>query len=99
VTDRPKKGAPDEGRPLPEGFAGLTDGGEVLVDDTAYFRMQAEEQPIRDWLDKDENVRKRRDELHAAKARGERTLHLEAWLEQAIISSFAAMLREVRKRG
>lgn len=99
--DRQSAGAaPRKGRPLPPDFVGLVDErGEVIVDDTAYFRIQREEQPIRDWLDNDKNVRRRRRELAAAKARGERTAHLEAWLEQAMISSFAAMLREVRKRG
>jgi hypothetical protein len=93
-------GAPRKGRQLPPDFVGLVDErGKVIVDDTAYFRIQREEQPIRDWLDKDKMVRQRRRELVAAKKRGDRTAHLEAWLEQAMISSFAAMLREVRKRG
>jgi hypothetical protein len=101
-------GAPRKGRPrkgpvtihLTPEFIGLTDErGKVIVNDTAYFRIQREQQPIRDWLDKDAQVRKCRRELAAAKERGERTAHLEAWLEQAMISSFAAMLREVRKRA
>jgi hypothetical protein len=99
VVHRDAKPA-ESSRPLPPDFVGLVDDrGEVLVDDTAYFRIQREEQPIRDWLDNDKVVRQRRRELAAARERGERTAHLETWLEQAMISSFAAMLREVRKRA
>jgi hypothetical protein len=89
-----------DAKDLPPDFVGIIDErGKVLIDDTAYFRIQAEERPI--W----EQLRSypRYEELHEMirerlMKHGEehnRDVGLRIlWLEQYIVGICACMLRD-----
>jgi hypothetical protein len=84
-------------------FVGLIKDGKVLVDDTAYFRMQEEQHPIWEALRANPRYRELHEELrtllHAQGEEHARSVGLRiGWLEQFIVGVSAVMLREAKER-
>jgi hypothetical protein len=83
-------------------FVGLIKDGKVLVDDTAYFRSQAEQRPIWEALRANPHYRKLQEEisslLHAQGEERARSVGLRVgWLEQFIVGVSAVILREAKE--
>lgn len=93
---------------ISDDFVGLKDAdGNVIVDDTAYFRQREIERPIWDALESSERMRELRRRADAARQALEadggdalQTLCLvQHWIEQYIVGTCALMLEEAKKNA